>query len=91
MAFFDNCGVSAVIVKELVKHFGDKQVRMVWNDDQEEWLFSVIDVINILTDSNTPRRYWNDLKTKLVSEGSEVSENIGQLKLIAQDGQLHKT
>ena len=54
---------------------------------QKEWWFSVIDVIEILTDTERPRKYWSDLKKKLINEGYfEVSEKIGQLKLLAPDG-----
>src|SRR3989344_6408561 len=57
-----------------------------------EWWFSVIDVIAVLTESERPRKYWNDLKTKLKQEGyAEVSEKIGQLKLQAPDGKLRET
>ncbi|MBU2595916.1 Bro-N domain-containing protein [Patescibacteria group bacterium] len=59
---------------------------------QNEWWFSVIDIIKILTESNRPRKYWSDLKKKLIKEGyGEVSENIGQLKLISPDGKKRKT
>ena len=60
--------------------FQEKTVRRVWYQDR--WFFSVIDVIAILTESERPRKYWNDLKTKLTKEGYiEVSEKIGQLKM----------
>jgi hypothetical protein len=71
--------------------FDQKTVRRVWDDDKELWYFSIVDVIAILTDSNRPRKYWNDLKTKLKNEGSEVSEKIGQLKLQSTDGKLRPT
>lgn len=74
-----------------IKLFEEQKVRTHWNDDEEKWYFSIIDVIAILTQSERPRRYWNDLKTKLKKEGSELSENIGQLKMIAEDGKLRKT
>jgi len=70
--------------------FQEKIVRRVWHDDR--WYFSIIDVIAILTDSTRPRKYWSDLKTKLVEEGYiEVSEKIGQLKLEASDGKKYLT
>ena len=71
--------------------FNQKQVRRFWNEDQELWYFSVIDVIEILTDSNRPRKYWNDLKKRLLKEGAEVSEKIGQLKMTAPDGKQRLT
>lgn len=71
--------------------FKQHQVRRQWDDEQELWYFSVIDVVAILTDSNRPRKYWNDLKKKLFEEGSEVSEKIGQLKMLAPDGKMRVT
>ena len=63
----------------------------MWNDEQEKWYFSIIDVIEILTDSPRPRKYWNALKTKLQDEGSELSHNLGQLKMRANDGKMRMT
>lgn len=74
-----------------IKLFEQQQVRTQWNEEEEKWYFSIIDVIAILTESERPRRYWNDLKTKLKKEGSELSENIGQLKLQATDGKFYTT
>ena len=65
--------------------FEDKEIRSVWDSEKEEYFFSVVDVISALTDSNIPRNYWSDLKRKLKSEGSELHENIVQLKMKAQD------
>jgi len=76
---------------EAIKIFEDRKVRTVWDADKETWYFSIIDVIAVLTDSDRPRKYWNDLKNKLVKEGSEVSEKIGQLKMEAPDGKLRMT
>lgn len=66
--------------KSEIKLFEEKNVRTVWDADKEVWFISVIDVIEVLTGTYRPRKYWNDLKTKLTREGSEVSEKIGQLK-----------
>ena len=66
-----------------IKLFEDKKVRTVWDKEAEEWYFSVVDVIAVLTDSDRPRKYWNDLKKKLIAEGSELSDKIGQLKMPA--------
>ena len=74
-----------------IKLFEQKQIRSTWKDDVEKWYFSVIDVIEVLTDTDRPRKYWSDLKTKLKKEGSELSEKIGQLILIADDGKLRLT
>ena len=74
-----------------IKVFENKKVRTAWNEETEDWFFSVIDVIEILTESENPRRYWSDLKIKLSSEGSELYENIVQLKLPAADGKMRLT
>lgn len=74
-----------------IKIFEEKQVRTLWDKDKEEWYFSVVDVVSVLTDSDRPRKYWNDLKKKLQQEGSELSEKIGQLKMPASDGKMYKT
>jgi hypothetical protein len=71
--------------------FKQQQVRRHWDDEQELWYFSVVDVIAALTGSDRPRKYWNDLKKKLFDEGSEVSEKIGQLKMLAPDGKMRVT
>ena len=77
--------------KDAVKIFEDRQVRSVWDSDTEKWFVSVIDVIEILTDSANPRRYWSDLKIKLHAEESEVYEKIVQLKMLASDGKMRLT
>jgi hypothetical protein len=74
-----------------IKLFEHKQVRTHWDEENELWLISVIDVIEALTGTDRPRKYWNDLKTKLKKEGSEVSEKIGQLKMKAPDGKMRIT
>jgi len=71
--------------------FESKKIRTYWDEEQEKWYFSVVDVIAILTGTDRPRKYWNDLKTKLKAEGSELSENIGQLKMPAADGKKYIT
>jgi hypothetical protein len=63
-----------------IQIFEDKKVRTLWDAEQEKWYISVIDVIEILTGSPRPRKYWNALKTKLKAEGSELSQKLGQLK-----------
>jgi hypothetical protein len=74
-----------------IKIFEEKHVRTVWDADQEKWYISIVDVIEILTETDRPRKYWSDLKAKLKREGSEVSEKIGQLKIIAEDGKMRDT
>ncbi|SMN01452.1 Prophage antirepressor [uncultured Candidatus Thioglobus sp.] len=71
--------------------FSQKEVRRHWNDEAEIWYFSVVDVVGALSNSSNPRRYWNDLKTKLRSEGSQLSEKIGQLKMRSSDGKFYNT
>jgi len=77
--------------QEAIKIFEEKKVRTVWDAEQEKWYISIIDVIEVLTGSNRPRKYWNDLKSKLLKEGSELSEKIGQLKMSADDGKMRLT
>jgi hypothetical protein len=71
--------------------FNQKQVRRFYDEKKETWYFSIIDVIEILTDASIPRRYWSDLKSKLKNEGSEVYEKIVQLKFVASDGKKYAT
>ena len=71
-----------------IKVFENKQVRTVWNAEEEEWYFSVVDVVSVLTDSANPRKYWSVLKTRLKAEGSEVTTNCSQLKMLAPDGKM---
>ena len=74
-----------------IKLFEGQNIRYVWDEEKEQYFFSVVDVIQVLTESPRPRKYWNALKTKLQAEGSEVSQNMGQLKLPAPDGKLRLT
>lgn len=69
-----------------IKLFGEKKVRSVWNEDEQQWYFSIIDIIEVLTESTVPKRYWSDLKKKLINEGSQTYDKIVRLKLIAEDG-----
>lgn len=77
--------------EEAIKLFEGKLVRYVWDDEAQKYYFSVVDIIQVLTDSPRPRKYWNALKTKLQMEGSEVSQNMGQLKLTSPDGKQRLT
>lgn len=74
-----------------IKLFESRKVRTHWDSEKEQWYFSVIDVIEVLTDSPRPRKYWSALKTKLATEGSELSHKLGQLKMQAEDGKLRET
>jgi prophage antirepressor-like protein len=69
--------------------FEQNKIRKAWHNEQ--WYFSVIDVIGVLIENDRARKYWSDLKTKLFKEGSEVSEKIGQLKLVSPDGKMRET
>ena len=71
--------------------FEGSEIRSIWDAEKEEYFFSVIDVISALTNSNIPRRYWNDLKRKLIDEGSQLYANIVQLKMKAKDGKFRET
>ena len=72
-----------------IKLFEDKNVRTLWDEDQEQWYFSVVDVIAVLTDSANPRHYWNVLKGRLKEEGNQSVTNCDQLKFQAADGKYY--
>ncbi len=74
-----------------IKLFEGQNIRYVWDEEKGQYFFSVVDVIQVLTDSPRPRKYWNALKTKLQAEGSELSQNMGQLKLLSTDGKRYLT
>lgn len=71
-----------------IKLFEEKKVRTLWSEDNEKWYFSVIDIIESLTESSIPKRYWSDLKKKLLNEGSKLYEKNVQLKFEASDGKI---
>ena len=72
-----------------IKVFEDRKIRTQWNEQEEDWYFSVVDVVAILTDSPNPRKYWSVLKTRLKKEGSELATNCSQLKLQSTDGKYY--
>jgi hypothetical protein len=74
-----------------IKLFENQQVRTAWDAEAEKWYVSIIDVIEALTGTDRSRKYWSDLKSKLQKEGSELSEKIGQLKMLAPDGKMRLT
>ncbi|MDR2653033.1 MAG: hypothetical protein LBC68_12110, partial [Prevotellaceae bacterium] len=74
-----------------IKIFETKKVRSLWDSEQEKWYISIVDVIEVLTESANSRRYWSDLKIKLQKEGSQLYEKIVQLKLPAADGKKYLT
>lgn len=71
--------------------FEGKKIRRHWDEKKEKWYFSVVDVVQVLTGSTIPRRYWSDLKIKLQKEGSQLYEKIVQLKMLASDGKFYFT
>ena len=80
-----------MVKQNSIKVFEEKKVRTLWDSETEEWYFSVVDVVAVLTDSENPRRYWSDLKRKLLKEGSQLYEGIVQLKMLSSDGKYYKT
>lgn len=74
-----------------IKLFESKRIRSVWDAEKRKWYFSIVDVVEVLTESPRPRKYWNALKSKLTNEGSELSQNLGQLKMQAADGKYYMT
>lgn len=73
------------------KIFNNETIRTVWDKDDEKYYISIVDLVGVLSESDRPRKYWSDLKSKLKQEGNEVSEKIGQLKLKSQDGKYRLT
>lgn len=74
-----------------IQLFENKKVRTIWDDEQEKWFISIIDVIEILTGSPNARKYWSVLKTRLKKEGSQLATNCSQLKMQSSDGKFYKT
>lgn len=74
-----------------IKLFETKKVRTIWDDKEEKWYFSIVDVVAVLTDSPNPRKYWSVLKTRLKKEGSELTTNCSQLKMRSADGKMYLT
>lgn len=74
-----------------VKLFEQKQIRSVWNEEEEKWYFPIVDEVETLTENPNPRKYWSVLKTRLKKEGSELATNCSQLKLKASDGKFYSS
>lgn len=76
-----------------IQLFEDQAIRTAWDEEQEEWYFSIVDVVAVLTESENPRRYWSDLKRKMKKEEGAIQlyENIVQLKMKSSDGKFYKT
>ena len=77
--------------KLAIQLFEGKKVRVVWDEEQEKYFFSVVDIIQVLTDSADGRKYWNKLKERLKKEGNESVTNCHQLKLLSSDGKKYNT
>lgn len=78
-------------MKNKIQLFEEMKVRTAWDEENEEWYFSIVDVVEVLTDSPNPRKYWSVLKTRLKKEGSELTTNCSQLKMVAADGKKYLT
>lgn len=74
-----------------LKRFEQREIRAHWDEEKEEWFFSIVDVIAVLTESANPRKYWSVLKLRLKREGSELATNCSQLKMPSSDGKYYKT
>ena len=74
-----------------IKLFEGRQIRSAWDNEKEEWYFSIVDILGVLTESDNPRKYWSVLKTRLKNEGNELATNCSQLKMEAADGKMRET
>jgi len=74
-----------------IKVFNEKQIRTHWDDENEKWYFSIVDVVGVLSESENPNNYWKVLKNRLKKEGSELVTNCNQLKMQSSDGKFYKT
>ena len=80
-----------MVNKNSIKLFGDDKIRAIWDDEQEKWYFSVVDVVAVLTESPNPQTYWRVLKKRLKDEGNETVTNCNGLKMRATDGKMRLT
>lgn len=80
-----------IVFINAIKIFEEKKVRTLWDSETEEWYFSIVDVIAVLTDSPNPSNYWKVLKYRLKKEGNESVTNGNQLKIFSSDGKYYKT
>ena len=74
-----------------IRLFNDKQIRTLWDNEQEKWYFSVVDVVGVLSESIDPHAYWRKLKQRLKEEGNETVTNCHALKMLAADGKMRLT
>ncbi|KQO22329.1 antirepressor [Flavobacterium sp. Leaf82] len=77
--------------QETIQIFQEKKVRTVWDQEEEKWYFSIVDTVQVLTDSPNPRKYWSVLKIRLKKEGSQLTTNCSQLKMQSSDGKYYNT
>ncbi len=77
--------------KDQIKLYDDNKIRTIWNEEEEKWYISIVDVISVLTESANPQVYWRVLKKRLLEEGNESVTNCNGLKMLAQDGKMRKT
>ena len=92
ICFFKNENETRKYMKNTeIKLFENKKVRSLWDAEQEKWYISIVDVVEVLTESPNPRKYWSVLKTRLKQEGSELATNCSQLKMQSSDGKFYKT
>ena len=80
-----------MVKKNSIKLFGDDKIRAIWDDDQEKWYFSVVDVVAVLTESRNPQTYWRVLKKRLKDEGNKTVTNCNALRMRAADGKMRLT
>lgn len=78
-------------LETIINLFEGSEIRSLWDVEKQDYYFSIVDVISALTKSNIPKRYWSDLKKRLIEEGSQLYENIVRLKLKARDGKYRET
>ena len=77
--------------KHVIQIFEDKQIRTIWDDEQEKWYFAIVDVCEVLAESENPQVYWRVLKSRLKKEGNETVTNCNALKMLAPDGKMRLT
>ena len=80
--------------QDKIQFFEDKRIRTAWDEEKEDWYFSIVDVVGVLTDQPDQRhaaKYWSVMKTRLKKEGSELPTNCSQLKMLSADGKRYKT
>ena len=83
--------ISIKAQKQALQLFNDRQIRTAWDDKEEKWYFSIVDVVAVLTDSENPQTYWRVLKNRLKKEGNETVTNCNVFKMLAADGKMRQT